>query len=57
MADLGTLTPDEALKMKIVLETYFPWLLNGDKDTSGADTVELLRELHSDLILACPFDF
>jgi hypothetical protein len=56
MAGLNTLTPDEALKMKTILETYFPWLLNGDEDASGADTVEVLGELHSDLTLLCPCD-
>jgi hypothetical protein len=48
MADLGTLTPDEALKMKIVLVTYFPWL-DTDDEARGTDTVDAVIELHHDL--------
>jgi hypothetical protein len=48
MEDLGILTPDEALKMKTILETYFPWL-DTDDEARGTDTVDAVVELHHDL--------
>ena len=48
MADLSTLTAKEALKMKTILETYFPWL-DTDDEARGTDTVDAVVELHQDL--------
>jgi hypothetical protein len=46
---MNNLTPAEQEKFRLLLEARFPWLLDEDEDANGADVVDELSELHTQL--------
>lgn len=54
---MNNLTQAEKDKFCLILEARFPWLLDSDEDANGADVVDELSELHTELKKPRPHNF